>query len=60
MEILTATTHRLAKAKSVKLSELAGEEWITWQAGFCHDWLLHTLRKEGHEPKAHTAAEFAT
>jgi DNA-binding transcriptional LysR family regulator len=54
--------HRLAKAKSVRLRELAGEEWITWQAGsICHDWLLHTLRKEGHEPKiAHTAAEYAT
>ena len=44
------------------LGELAGQEWITWQAGsICHDWLLHTLRKEGHEPQiAHTAAEFAT
>jgi DNA-binding transcriptional LysR family regulator len=53
--------HRLAKAKSVKLSELAGEEWIAWPAGFCHDWLLHTLRKEGREPKiAHTAGEYAT
>lgn len=54
--------HRLSKAKSVKLSDLAGEEWIAWQAGsICHDWLLHTLRKEGHEPKiAHTAAEYAT
>jgi len=53
--------HRLAKARSVKLGDLAGEEWIAWPAGFCHDWLLHTLRKEGHEPKiAHTAAEYAT
>jgi len=54
--------HRLAKARSVKLADLAGEEWIAWQAGsICHDWLLHTLRKEGHEPKiAHTAAEYAT
>ena len=54
--------HRLSKAKSVTLRELAGESWITWQPGsICHDWLLHTLRKEGHEPKiAHTAAEYAT
>jgi DNA-binding transcriptional LysR family regulator len=54
--------HRLAKAKSVKLSDLAGEEWIAWQPGtICHDWLLHTLRTEGHEPRiAHTAAEYAT
>ena len=54
--------HRLAKAKSVTLKELAGESWIAWQPGtICHDWLLHTLRKEGREPKiAHTAAEYAT
>lgn len=54
--------HRLATAKAIKLSDLAGQEWITWQAGsICHDWLVHTLRKEGHEPRiAHTAAEFAT
>jgi DNA-binding transcriptional LysR family regulator len=54
--------HRLSRAKSVTLRELAGESWITWQPGsICHDWLLHTLRKEGHEPKiAHTAAEYAT
>jgi len=54
--------HRLSKAKSVTLRELAGESWITRQPGsICRDWLLHTLRKEGHEPKiAHTAAEYAT
>ena len=54
--------HRLAKAKRVTLKELAGESWIAWQPGtICHDWLLHTLRKEGREPKiAHTAAEYAT
>lgn len=54
--------HRLSKAKSVKLNQLAGEEWIAWQPGtICHDWLLHTLRSEGHEPRiAHTAGEYAT
>lgn len=54
--------HRLAKKKSVRLNQLAGEPWIAWQAGsICHDWLIVTLRKEGHEPKiAHTAAEYAT
>jgi DNA-binding transcriptional LysR family regulator len=54
--------HRLGKAKSVKLSDLAGEEWIAWPAGsICHDWLMHTLRKDGREPKiAHTAEEYAT
>jgi DNA-binding transcriptional LysR family regulator len=53
--------HRLSKAKSVKLSELAGEPWIAWQAGICHDFLIHTLRKAGHDPKiTHTAGEYAT
>jgi DNA-binding transcriptional LysR family regulator len=54
--------HRLAGAKSIRLSDLSGEEWIAWPSGsICHDFLLHTLRKEGHEPKiAHTAAEYET
>lgn len=53
--------HRLAKAKSVKLSELAGEPWIAWQAGICHDFLIHTLRKAGHDATiTHTAGEYAT
>ena len=54
--------HRLAKARSIRLNELAGEEWIAWQAGsICHDWLVHTLRSQGHEPRiAHTAGEYAT
>ena len=53
--------HRLAKAKTVKLSDLSGEEWIVWPTGFCHDFLMHTLRKQGHEPKiAHTAGEYQT
>ena len=54
--------HRLAKSKSIRLSDLSGEEWIAWPSGsICHDFLLHTLRKEGHEPKiAHTAGEYET
>jgi DNA-binding transcriptional LysR family regulator len=54
--------HRLAKAKTIKLSDLSGEEWIVWPSGsICHDFLMHTLRKEGREPKiAHTAGEFQT
>ena len=54
--------HRLAKSKSIKLSDLRGEEWIAWPSGsICHDFLMHTLRKEGTEPKiAHTAGEYAT
>lgn len=60
-DIALPAKHRLAKAKTVKLSDLSGEEWIVWPSGFCHDFLMHTLRKEGHEPKiAHTAGEYQT
>jgi DNA-binding transcriptional LysR family regulator len=61
-DIALPVDHRLARATRVTLRELADEEWITWDAGsICHDWLLYTLRKAGHEPTiAHTAAEHAT
>jgi DNA-binding transcriptional LysR family regulator len=54
--------HQLAKSKMIKLSDLGGEAWIAWPSGsICHDFLLHTLRKEGREPKiAHTAGEYET
>ena len=54
--------HRLARRRTVELAELAGEQWITWPAGsICHDWLLHTLRSAGREPRLrHTASEYAT
>lgn len=54
--------HRYGNAKSVRLHQLSGEEWIAWPGGsICHDFLLHTLRKNGHEPRiTHTAAEYAT
>jgi DNA-binding transcriptional LysR family regulator len=46
----------------VKLDDLVDEPWITWLEGsICHDWLLLTLRRRGHEPRvAHTASEYAT
>lgn len=56
-------SHPLAvRRQPVKLSELSNEPWITWSAhSICHDWLVHTLRSQGHEPRiAHTAAEAAT
>lgn len=54
--------HRLGRSTSIKLRDLSGEEWIAWPTGsICHDFLVHTLRKEGHEPKiAHTAGEYET
>jgi DNA-binding transcriptional LysR family regulator len=61
-DIALPAGHRLARARTVRLDDLAGEAWITWLEGsICHDWLLHTLRRRGHEPKvAHTASEYAT
>lgn len=56
--------HPLAKAKgrTIKLSDLGGEPWIAWPTGsICHDFLMHTMRKEGREPRvAHTAGEYQT
>jgi DNA-binding transcriptional LysR family regulator len=54
--------HPLAKSKTIRLSDLSGEEWIAWPSGsICHDFLMHTLRKQGREPKiAHTAGEYET
>ena len=60
-DIALPAKHRLARAKTIKLSDLGGEQWIVWPSGFCHDFLMHTLRKEGHEPKiSHTAGEYQT
>ena len=54
--------HQLAKSKTIKLGDVSGEQWIAWPSGsICHDFLIHTLRKSGHEPKiAHTAGEYET
>ena len=54
--------HPRAHQASIALDDLAFEPWIAWLAGsICHDWLAHTLRRRGHEPRvAHTASEYAT
>jgi DNA-binding transcriptional LysR family regulator len=61
-DIALPTTHRLAARRTLRLEDLADEGWITWQPGsICHEWLLHTYRTLGHEPRiVHTAAEHAT
>jgi DNA-binding transcriptional LysR family regulator len=61
-DIALPASHRLARQKSVSLDALVTEPWITWLEGsICHDWLIHTLRRRGHEPRvAHTASEYAT
>jgi|SRR5579862_4032473 len=61
-DIALHAKHPMAASKTIDIDDLAGDPWITWQAGsICHDWLLHTLRSRGHEPLvAHTASEHAT
>lgn len=61
-DIALPTGHRLAHRRSIRLDELAAEPWVTWPEGsICGDWLLHTMRTLGHEPRvAHRAAEHAT
>jgi len=61
-DIALPSGHRFARRRTVPLAELAGEEWICWPVGsICHDWLLHTLRSQGREPRIrHTASEYAT
>lgn len=61
-DIALPSTHALAARTSVRLADLRDESWICWHEGtMCHDWLLHTLRTQGHQPRiVHTAAEHAT
>ncbi|MBI3492146.1 MAG: LysR family transcriptional regulator [Acidobacteria bacterium] len=61
-DVALPSGHRLARRRIVPLKELAGESWVTWRPReSCHDWLLHTLRAQGAEPRiVHTAGEHAT
>jgi DNA-binding transcriptional LysR family regulator len=61
-DIALPVSHRYAHRRVVDLDSIAGDPWISYNAGsICHDWLLHTLRSRGHEPRiAHRAAEHAT
>ncbi|HTM33150.1 MAG TPA: LysR substrate-binding domain-containing protein [Vicinamibacterales bacterium] len=61
-DIALPRSHRLARQAKVSLDDMVSEPWITWLEGsICHDWLMHTLRRRGHEPRvAHTASEYAT
>jgi DNA-binding transcriptional LysR family regulator len=54
--------HPLAERSVVDLGELHGDSWIAQSPGaICRDWLVHTLRSAGLEPRiAHTADEYAT
>jgi DNA-binding transcriptional LysR family regulator len=61
-DIALPADHPLAGRNSIALPELAAEPWIASTNGtICHDWLMNTFRREGHEPLiAHQAAEFPT
>jgi DNA-binding transcriptional LysR family regulator len=54
--------HPLAGRDSLAIKELADNEWVSWSTGqVCHDWLVHTLRTHGAEPRIrHTASEHST
>ena len=54
--------HPLADRDEVDLEDFADDEWITWgENEFCHEWLMHTLRSKGIEPRvAHRAEEHPT
>jgi DNA-binding transcriptional LysR family regulator len=54
--------HPHAGRDSIAIKELADEDWISWSTGqICHDWLVHTLRAHGAQPRIlHTASEHST
>ncbi|MEU5438552.1 LysR family transcriptional regulator [Streptomyces sp. NPDC020719] len=61
-DLLVPEDHRLAGREPVRRAELARERWICQPPGsVCHDWLVRTLRADGHEPDLrHQAAEYHT
>jgi DNA-binding transcriptional LysR family regulator len=61
-EIAMPACHPLADRESVALKELADDIWISSTPGsICCDWLTHTLRAEGLEPRIdHMVSEFST
>lgn len=61
-DVALPVDHPLADRDSVAITELAGDDWISWSTGqICHDWLVRTLRSNGVEPRVvHTASEHST
>jgi DNA-binding transcriptional LysR family regulator len=62
VDVALPAGHRLEHRPWLDLDELAEDAWITWpDGGFCHEWLLFTLRGKGVEPRvSHHAEEHAT
>ncbi|MGC0404950.1 DNA-binding transcriptional LysR family regulator [Streptomyces sp. SAI-126] len=61
-DVAMPANHRLAHRDEVELEDFADDDWVTWgENEFCHEWLMHTLRSKGIEPRvAHRAEEHAT
>jgi DNA-binding transcriptional LysR family regulator len=61
-DVVLPAGHPLAGRDRVAITELVGEDWISWSAGqICHDWLVRTLHAHGGEPRIrHTASEHST
>ena len=51
-DVVVPADHPLVKADHVRLSDLAGENWISSAPGtVCHDFLMFLLRSEEREPR---------
>ncbi|MFE9371896.1 LysR family transcriptional regulator [Streptomyces sp. NPDC006711] len=61
-DILVPAGHPLAARPVIRRADLAHEPWICQPPGsVCHDWLVRTLRADGHEPDLrHQAVEYHT
>ncbi|MFF1307004.1 LysR family transcriptional regulator [Streptomyces sp. NPDC058307] len=61
-DVAMPVTHRHAHRAEVDLEDFAEDDWVTWGEGeFCDEWLMHTLRSKGIEPRvAHRAEEHPT
>ncbi len=62
VDLAVPATHGLADRRTVELTELAHEAWITWPNGAsCFEWLNQTLRQHQLTPDVrHTAEEHQT
>lgn len=62
VDIALPKDHRLAKRREITFKQLADQPWVSWPPGStCGDWLIHTYRTNGNEPRvAHIVGEHTT
>jgi DNA-binding transcriptional LysR family regulator len=62
LDLAVPADHPLAHRRSVSLTDVTGEDWVTWTSGqLCHDWLRATLAGQATPAAiAHTASEHST